>query len=58
MGKIYIKMNKTKVKKSITVSKKIDDMIKELSEMLQVNENAVISIAMLEYYTKVGKNIG
>lgn len=41
-----------KVKKSITLGKNIIPMLKELSDLLGIGENAVISVAVLEFYKR------
>lgn len=46
-----------KVKKSITISKEVMNMIKQISDILQLTENSIISIAVFEYYRKyLGQN--
>lgn len=49
--KIYINMSK--IKKSITLSKDVYEMLSQISKKLEITENSVISIAILEYYNKV-----
>lgn len=46
-----------KIKKSVTLSNEIMNMIKQLCDILQITENSVISVAIFEYYNKnLGKN--
>lgn len=49
--RIYINMDKTK--KSVTLSKDIYKMLSQISKKLEITENAVISVALLEYYNKI-----
>lgn len=55
LGKIYINMNK--IKKSITFGKVVNEMLSEISKKLDITENAVISVALLEYYNKIKNSL-
>ena len=47
----------SKTKKSITLSKDTADMLAQIAKKLEITENAVISIAILEYYTKIKNSL-
>ena len=46
-----------KIKKSITLTKPIAQMLVALSNTLGITENAVISVALLEHYNKVKNSL-
>ena len=42
-----------KIKKSVTISKEVYEMLSKIAKKLDITENSVISVALLEYYNKV-----
>lgn len=42
-----------KIKKSITLSKDINELLNLLTKKLNLTESAIINIALLEYYNKL-----
>ena len=46
-----------KIKKSITLSKEVYEMLSKISKKLEITENSVISVALLEYYNKVRSSL-
>lgn len=47
----------SKTKKSITLSKNVSEMLSQIAKNLEITENAVISIAILEYYNKIKNSL-
>lgn len=47
----------SKIKKSITLSKDVYEMLSQISKKLEITENAVISIAILEYHNKIKNSL-
>jgi len=46
-----------KKKKSITLNNEIAEMLFQIATKLGITENAVISVALLEYYNKIRKSL-
>ena len=46
----------SKLKKSVTISKDVCEMVSQIAKKLEITENSVISVAIIEYYNKI-KNV-
>lgn len=47
----------SKIKKSITLSKDVYEMLSQISKKLEITENSVISVALIEYYNKIRSSL-
>ena len=47
----------SKIKKSVTISKPVSEMLSDIANKLEITENAVISVAVIEYYNKIKSSL-
>ena len=49
--------NNNQIKKSVTMSKDVADILSQIAKKLEITENSVISVALLEYYNKIKSSL-